>query len=75
MLRWMKKLQQKKNKGRDDAIATVRGLCKQYGISMREVEAYVLERNPRAGKYGAVVAKKRAARKTVTVKRARAAKK
>ena len=53
----------------------MRGLCKQYGISMREVEAYVLERNPRAGKYGAVVAKKRAARKTVTVKRARAAKK
>jgi hypothetical protein len=28
-----------KNKGRDDALATVRGLCKQYGITMREVKA------------------------------------
>ena len=27
------------NKGRDDALATVRGLCKQYGITMREVKA------------------------------------
>ena len=63
-----------KNKGRDDALATVRGLCKQYGITMREVKSYVLERKPRAGKDGATAAKKRVVRKTAT-KRARAAKK
>ena len=63
-----------KNKGRDDALATVRGLCKQYGITMREVKAYVLDRKPRVGKEGVVVAKKRAVRKTA-VKRGRAAKK
>ena len=63
-----------KNKGRDDALATVRGLCKQYGITMREVKAYVLERKPRAGKDGAAVAKKRVVRKTAA-KRARASKK
>ena len=63
-----------KNKGRDDALATVRGLCKQYGITMREVKAYVLERKPRAGKDGEAVAKKRVVRKT-PVKRARVAKK
>ena len=63
-----------KNKGRDDALATVRGLCKQYGITMREVKAYVLERKPRTGKDGAALIKKRVVRKTAT-KRARAAKK
>jgi hypothetical protein len=63
-----------KNKGRDDALATVRGLCKQYGITMREVKAYVLERKPRAGKDGVAVAKKRVVRKTAA-KRARATKK
>ena len=63
-----------KNKGRDDALATVRALCKQYGITMREVKAYVLERKPRVGKEGAAVPKKRVVRKTVS-KRARAAKK
>jgi hypothetical protein len=63
-----------KNKGRDDALATVRGLCKQYGITMREVKAYVLERKPRTGKDGAALTKKRVVRKTA-VKRARAAKK
>ena len=63
-----------KNKGRDDALATVRGLCKQYGITMREVKAYVLDRKPRVGKEGVVVAKKRVVRKTA-VKRGRAAKK
>ena len=62
-----------KNKGRDEALATVRSLCKQYGISMREVKPYVLERKPRAGKDG-VVAKKRVVRKTAT-KRARSTKK
>jgi hypothetical protein len=65
-----------KNKGRDDALATVRALCKQYGITMREVKAYVLERKPRIGKDGAAVPKKRAVRKTTTgAKRGRPAKK
>ena len=65
-----------KNKGRDDALATVRGLCKQYGITMREVKAYVLERKPRAGKDGETVAKKRVVRKTASgAKRGRPAKK
>jgi hypothetical protein len=63
-----------KDKGRDDALATVRALCKQYGITMREVKAYVLERKARVGKDGVVVAKKRVVRKTA-VKRARVAKK
>ena len=27
-----------KNKGREEALATVRSLCKQYGITMREVK-------------------------------------
>ena len=65
-----------KNKGRDDALATVRGLCKQYGITMREVKAYVLERKPRAGKDGVAEAKKRVVRKTATgARRGRPAKK
>ena len=65
-----------KNKGRDEALATVRGLCKQYGITMREVKAFVLERKPRAGKDGAAVAKKRVVRKSATgAKRGRPAKK
>ena len=65
-----------KNKGRDDALATVRALCKQYGITMREVKAYVLERKPRAGKDGVAAAKKRVVRKTPTgAKRGRPAKK
>ena len=55
-----------KNKGRDDALATVRALCKQYGITMREVKAYVLERKPRTGKDGVAIAKKRVVRKTST---------
>jgi hypothetical protein len=63
-----------KNKGRDDALATVRGLCKQYGITMREIKSYVLERKPRAGKDGIAVAKKRVVRKTAS-KRARSTKK
>ena len=65
-----------KNKGRDEAVATVRALCKQYGITMREVKAFVLERKPRVGKLGAAVAKKRVVRKTATgAKRGRPAKK
>jgi DNA-binding protein H-NS len=65
-----------KTKGREEALATVRSLCKQYGITMREVKAHVLERKPRVGKDGAVVAKKRVVTKPATgVKRARVAKK
>jgi hypothetical protein len=63
-----------KNKGRDDALATVRSLCKQYGITMREIKAYVLERKPRIGKDGVAVAKKQVVRKTAA-KRVRVAKK
>jgi hypothetical protein len=37
-----------KNKGRVDALATVRALCRQYGITNREIKAYVLARRPRA---------------------------
>jgi hypothetical protein len=62
-----------KNKERDDALATVRNLCKQYGITLREVKAYVLERKPRTGKDGVAIAKKRVVRKT-SAKRARAVK-
>jgi DNA-binding protein H-NS len=69
-------IEAEKNKGRDDALATVRALCKQYGITMREVKAYVLERKPRTGKDGAAAAKKRVVRKTATgAKRGRPAKK
>ena len=65
-----------KNKGRDEAVATVRGLCKQYGITQREIKAFVLERKPRVGKDGAAVANKRVVRKTATgAKRGRPAKK
>ena len=65
-----------KNRGREEALATVRSLCKQYGITMREVKTHVLERKPRVGKDGAVVAKKRVVTKPATgVKRARVAKK
>jgi hypothetical protein len=54
----------------------VRGLCKQYGITLREVKPYVLERKPRAGKDGAALAKPRVARKSPTgAKRGRPAKK
>jgi hypothetical protein len=63
-----------KDKGRDEALATVRGLCKQYGITIREVKAYVLDRKARVGKNGVAVEKKTVVRKTA-VKRARSAKK
>ena len=65
-----------KNKGRDEALATVRSLCKQYGITQREIKAFVLERKPRVGKDGAAVANKRVVCKTTTgAKRGRPAKK
>jgi hypothetical protein len=69
-------IETEKNKGRDDALATVRGLCKQYGITMREVKPYVLERKPRVTKDGTAVAKPRVVRKSATgAKRGRPAKK
>lgn len=37
----------------------MRGLCKQYGITMRRIKAYVLERKPHAGKNGVDLAMKR----------------
>lgn len=61
-------IEAEKNKGRDDALATVRSLCKQYGITMREVKAYVLARKQRVGKDGVAVAKKRVVRKTAAKK-------
>jgi hypothetical protein len=64
------------SKGREEALATVRTLCKQFGISLREIKPYVLERKPRVGKDGVVVVKKRVASKTATgAKRGRPAKK
>lgn len=51
-------------KGRLDALATVRTLCKQFGISLREVKPYVLDRKPRGGKDGVVGAKKVVIRRT-----------
>lgn len=64
------------SKGREEALATVRTLCKQFGISMREVKPYVLERKPRVGKDGVAVSKPRVARKSAAgAKRGRPAKK
>ena len=69
-------IEAEKSKGREEALSTVRGLCKQYGITLREVKPYVLERKPRVGKDGATVAKPRVAGKSVTgAKRGRPAKK
>ena len=59
-------IEAEKNKGRDDALATVRGLCKQYEITLREVKPYVLERKPLVGKDGSAVAKPRVAGKSTT---------
>jgi hypothetical protein len=67
-------IEAEKTKGRIEALVTVRSLCKQYEITLREVKPYVLERKPRVGKAGAAVAKKHIVRKTA-VKRARGAKK
>jgi hypothetical protein len=67
-------IEAEKNKGREEAVATVQSLCKQYNITLREVRKFVLERKPRAGKDGEAVTKKRVVRKTA-VKRPRFAKK
>jgi hypothetical protein len=69
-------IEAEKKKGRLEALDTVRSLCKQYGITLREVKPYVLERKPRVGKDGAAVAKPRVAGKSATgAKRGRPAKK
>ena len=69
-------IEAEKTKGRLEALATVRGLCKQYGITLREVKPYVLERKPRVGKDGSAVAKPRVGSKSATgAKRGRPAKK
>ena len=69
-------IEAEKTKGRLEALATVRGLCKQYEITLREVKPYVLERKPRVGKDGGAVAKPRVAGKSTTgAKRGRPAKK
>jgi hypothetical protein len=69
-------IEAEKTKGRLEALATVRGLCKQYEITLREVKPYVLERKPRVGKDGAAVAKPRVAGKSTTgAKRGRPARK
>jgi hypothetical protein len=55
-------------KGRLDALANVRTLCKQFGITLREVKPYVLDRKPRGGKATAAVAKPRVIRKAAIKK-------
>ena len=57
-----------KNKGRVDALATVRALCRQYGITNREIKAYVLTRRPRSDSATAAAKKPRTARKTAAKK-------
>ena len=61
-----KAIEAEKNKGRDEALETVRTLIKQYSISQREVKSVLLVRKPRAAKVGAV---KRVATKTASGKR------
>jgi predicted XRE-type DNA-binding protein len=61
-----KAIEAEKNKGRDEALETVRTLIKQYSISQREVKSVLLVRKPRATKGVAV---KRVATKTASGKR------
>ena len=61
-----KAIEAEKNKGRDEALETVRTLIKQYSISQREVKGVLLVRKPRATKDGAV---KRVTTKTASGKR------
>jgi hypothetical protein len=56
-------IEAEKNKGREEALATVRSLCKQYSITLREVKAYVLQRKQRVSKDGASSVKTRVAAK------------
>ena len=61
-----KAIEAEKNKGREEALDTVRKLIKQYSISQREVKSVLLVRKPRAAKGAAV---KRVATKTASGKR------
>ena len=61
-----KAIEAEKNKGREEALETVRKLIKQYSISQREVKSVLLLRKPRATKGVAV---KRLATKTASGKR------
>ena len=61
-----KAIEAEKNKGREEALETVRKLIKQYSISQREVKSVLLVRKPRAIKDGTV---KRVATKTASGKR------
>ena len=56
-----KAIEAEKNKGREEALETVRKLIKQYSISQREVKSVLLARKPRATKEGIV---KRISKKT-----------
>ena len=61
-----KAIEAEKNKGREEALETVRKLIKQYSISQREVKSVLLTRKPRTAKSTAV---KRVATKTASGKR------
>ena len=61
-----KAIEAEKNKGREEALETVRKLIKQYSISQREVKSVLLVRKPRAAKGVAV---KRVASTTASGKR------
>jgi predicted XRE-type DNA-binding protein len=61
-----KAIETEKNKGREEALETVRKLIKQYSISQREVKSVLLIRKLRATK-GVTV--KRVATKTASGKR------
>ena len=49
-----KAIEAEKNKGREEALETVRKLIKQYSISQREVKSVLLARKPRSTKEGSV---------------------
>lgn len=59
-------IEAEKTKGGRETLSTVRGLFKQYKITMLEVKPWVVEQKLHVGKDGAAVAKKRAVRKSVT---------
>ena len=58
-------IEEEKNKSRNEALATVRSLCKQYSITISEIKKYVLERKPRTSKGGVSLSKKIAAKKSL----------
>jgi DNA-binding protein H-NS len=58
------KIEAEIDKNREEALTTVRSLCKQYAITLREIKASVLQRKPRVGKEKVVSKKKVTVRKT-----------